>query len=172
MKQLFLILALLFVTTTVTHAQQYKVYSVKGTVKLINGKKIDDVKTDMNLAPASIVKIGNGSELVIIDTTSKKQYTCKQAGTTSVEKLISAATTSTKQLTAMYFTYLLNQITSKAGTGKYADDVTASLERTTNDSVFSIPANESKEYKRQTHRKNDSVFGISANDSIAADSIK
>lgn len=179
MKRL-LMLAFLCMSVAFTYAQQdnkqYKVYKVKGAVKVKNGKKTDDVKPNMNLTNTNTLQFADNAEIVIIDLQSNTQYTYKNKETASIaiERIVDNPATETKGLTKGFVKYLVTRLTSQ-DTG-YADDVTASLEREMNDSVFSIPAtNDSIVSKADSIiSKTDSIVSVpdTVPTTVVTDSIK
>lgn len=138
MKRLLLALALILITVCHTSAQQYKVRSVKGTVKVRVGKKQNDICSNMNLAASDIISIANGASIVIIDCSTMQEYTIKNGQNMTIEKLLKTPQTSLRQLSKSYFNYLLKQLASK---DNGTISVTASSEREVGDSIFIIPNN-------------------------------
>ncbi|MBR6203120.1 MAG: hypothetical protein IKQ62_08955 [Bacteroidaceae bacterium] len=141
MKHYSCILLLLLVGTFFSNlrAQDLVVYSVTGTVKLMKGRTSSNITIRQKLNRESIVNLGAGAKLVLIDQTEKKQYTLSSTGTFSIGKLIASSQSSAKSLSDMYLSYLMKQINGKGVlTSKTAiDDTYASIERDTNDSLFS-----------------------------------
>ena len=175
MKRFFLF-TILCMTIALSHSyaqqntKQYKVYRVKGSVLVQEGNKRKAVETNMNLTKNNVIITNGNTELVLIDTQSKTQFTCKNSGASSisVEKLLLASTTETKPLTEKFFAYLINRMTSKEV--GYADDVTASLEREMSNSVFDTTNNDSI-----TSTKPDSIGSVTdsiASNHVVSDSIK
>lgn len=127
-------------STTTLRAQDLQVYSVTGAAKIIDGKKSKEISPRQILTMHTVVNLGSGSRLVLIDESAKKQYTLSAMGTFSIEKLIAQSQNSTKSLSDKYMAYLMKQISGKGVlTSKTAvDDTFASIERETSDSIFTI----------------------------------
>ena len=127
------------------HAQDLLVYSVTGTAKVVKGKSSSAILPRQKLKKETIVNLGNGARLILIDQEAKKQYTLSATGTYSIYKLIAKSQNSIKSLSSMYLSYLMKQINGKGVlTSKTAiDDTFASIERDAKDSLFidSINAN-------------------------------
>lgn len=127
------------------HAQDLLVYSVTGTAKVVKGKSSSAILPRQKLKKETIVNLGNGARLILIDQEAKKQYTLSATGTYSIDKLIAKSQNSIKSLSSMYLSYLMKQINGKGVlTSKTAiDDTFASIERDAKDSLFidSINAN-------------------------------
>lgn len=141
-RNIILLLMIAFGTmlSTTLKAQELQVYSVTGTVKSIKGKTSTSISPRQILTMQTVVNMGAGAKLVLIDESAKKQYTLSATGTFSVEKLIALSKNSTKSLSDMYLAYLKKQISGKGVlTSQTAiDDTFASIERETIDSVFTI----------------------------------
>lgn len=127
------------------HAQDLLVYSVTGTAKVVKGKSSSAILPRQKLKKETIVNLGNGARLILIDQEAKKQYTLSATGTYSIDKLIAKSQNSIKSLSSIYLSYLMKQINGKGVlTSKTAiDDTFASIERDAKDSLFidSINAN-------------------------------
>ncbi len=135
-RNIFILLMLLLGTTC--RAQDLYVYSIIGTVKEVKGKISSEITVRQVLTPQSVVNFANGSKLVLVDPQNSKQYTLTASGTYTIEKLIAKLKNSTKNLTKMYLTYLMKQISGKGvlTSQKAVDGGYASIERETDDSLF------------------------------------
>ena len=120
------------------HAQDLLVYSVTGTAKVVKGKSSSAILPRQKLKKETIVNLGTGARLILIDQEAKKQYTLSATGTYSIEKLIAKSQKSIKDLSDMYLSYLMKQINGKGVlTSKTAiDDTFASIERNASDSII------------------------------------
>lgn len=138
---LFIAIALSAMLSSATlKAQDLQVYSVSGNAQTVEGKKSKEISPRQILTMQTVVNLGSGARLVLIDEKAKKQYTLSAVGTFSIEKLIAQSQNSTKSLSDKYMAYLMKQISGKGVlTSKTAvDDTFASIERETNDSIFII----------------------------------
>lgn len=138
---LFIVIALSTMLSSATlKAQDLQVYSVSGNAQTVEGKKSKEISPRQILTMQTVVNLGSGARLVLIDEKAKKQYTLSAVGTFSIEKLIAQSQNSTKSLSDKYMAYLMKQISGKGVlTSKTAvDDTFASIERETNDSIFTI----------------------------------
>lgn len=137
---LFLVMALGTMLSTSLKAQDLQVYSITGSAKSIKGKTSTQIAPRQILTMQTLVDLGDGAKLVLIDESAKKQYTLSAKGKYSIEKLISLSRNSTKSISEMYLAYLKKQISGKGVlTSQTAvDDTFASIERETNDSVFIV----------------------------------
>lgn len=137
MKRNIFILFMLLLGTA-CQAQDLYVYSIIGTVKEVRGKISAELTVRQVLTPTSVVNFASGSKLVLVDPQNSKQYTLTASGTYTVEKLIAKSKNSTKDLTKMYLSYLMKQISGKGvlTSQKAVDGGYASIERETDDSLF------------------------------------
>ncbi|MBQ9363346.1 MAG: hypothetical protein IJT97_08025 [Bacteroidaceae bacterium] len=137
MKRNILILILMLLGTA-SRAQDLYVYSIIGTVKEVKGKISAELTVRQTLTPQSVVNFTTGSKLVLVDPKNSKQYTLSASGTYVVEKLIAKSKNSTKDLTKMYLSYLMKQISGKGvlTSQKAVDGGYASIEREFDDSLF------------------------------------
>ena len=137
MKRNILIL-LLSLFGTASQAQDLYVYSIIGSIKEVKGKISAELTVRQTLTPQSVVNLSGGSKLVLVDPKNSKQYTLSAPGTYTVEKLIAKSKNSTKDLTKMYLSYLMKQISGKGvlTSQKAVDGGYASIERETDDSLF------------------------------------
>ena len=135
-RNIFILFMLLF--GTACQAQDMYVYSIIGTVKEVKGKISAELTVRQVLTPTSVVNFASGSKLVLVDPQNSKQYTLTASGTYTVEKLIAKSKNSTKDLTKMYLSYLMKQISGKGvlTSQKAVDGGYASIERETDDSLF------------------------------------
>lgn len=136
MKRLFLAFVLILITVCSASAQEYKVRSVKGTVKVRVGKKQSNACANMDLTASDILSIDNGASIVIIDCSTMQEYTIKNGQNMTVEKLLATPQVSFRQLSKSYFDYVLSRLSTKSN-GTIS--VSASSEREVGDSIFLAP---------------------------------
>ena len=108
MKKIFITLVLLFVTF-IANAQQYKVYSVAGTVTA-DGKA---VVTKQTLTAKSILSISKGGKIIIFDSTSNKLTTLKSEGKGTIASLVKMAGNSEKAISGSYLSFITEKMTSE-----------------------------------------------------------
>lgn len=108
MKKCFFTLVL-FVTTIIANAQQYKVYSVTGTVTE-NGKAV--VVKHM-LTSKSVLSISKGGRIILFDSTNNKLITLKSEGKGNIASLVKIAGNSEKVISGSYLSFITQKMTSE-----------------------------------------------------------
>ena len=105
MKQLFLFLTTLFFCV-VCQAQQYKVYSVVGTVTA-NDKQI---QRGMLIKGNCLIAISENSKIIILDESAKEMITLSSHVSGQLNDLV-GSNQNRKKLTDTYFQYVLKKMT-------------------------------------------------------------
>lgn len=105
MKQFFLFLTALFFCV-VCQAQQYKVYSVVGTVKT-NGKHI---QRGMLIKENCPITISENSKIIVLNENAKEMITLSTPTSGQLKDII-GATPNRKKLSDSYFQYVLKKMT-------------------------------------------------------------
>lgn len=148
----FLMMWMAGILFSTLQAQELLVYSVTGTAKVVKGKSSSVILPRQKLTKETIVNLGTGARLILIDQEAKKQYTLSATGTYSIDKLIAKSQKSIKDLSDMYLSYLMKQINGKGVlTSKTAiDDTFASIERKANDSIMADSISSSLDTLRYT----------------------
>jgi len=128
----------IFVLLQTISSQDLYVYSLIGVVKEVKGRVAAEVSVRQILTMKSVLNMGKGSQIVLIDPENSKQYTLSGNGTSSVQRMIARQNKSTKDLKKMYLSYLMKQLSGKGvlTSRKAVDGGYASIEREMNDSVF------------------------------------
>lgn len=141
--------------------EEYQVRIVEGTVKMRNGKEWTDLKQGAEVTKSTVINIGKGTKLTLIDkalpdqkTEMPKEYCFCEPGTLSVERLITKTSTSVRTLSRTLFSYYKKLLanggsTYKRGVGEEyttvvrdADSLLSdvdSLAVTVKDSVIVVP---------------------------------
>ena len=105
MKQLFFLFATIFLCV-VCHAQQYKVYSVVGTVT-VNEQQI---QRGMLIKSNCQVSISKNSKIIILDESAKEMITFSSPVSGQLKDLI-GSNQNRKKLSNSYFQYILKRMT-------------------------------------------------------------
>lgn len=92
--------------------EEYQVRIVEGIVKMRNGKEWTDLKLGAEVTKSTVINIGKGAKLTLIDkalpdqkTETPKEYCFCEPGTLSVERLITKTSTSVRTLSRTLFSY-------------------------------------------------------------------
>lgn len=105
----FFITLVLFVLTIVANAQQYKVYSVTGTVT-VDGKS---VVAKQVLTSKSVLSISKGGKIILFDGTNNKLTTLKSEGKGNIATLVKMAGNSEKAISGSYLSFITQKMTSE-----------------------------------------------------------
>jgi len=108
MKKIFSTLVL-FVLTIVANAQQYKVYSVAGTVT-VDGKA---VVAKQVLTSKSVLSISKGGKIILFDSTNNKLTTLKSEGKGNIATLVKMEGNSEKAISGSYLSFITQKMTSE-----------------------------------------------------------
>lgn len=114
-KSIFLFLFVLF-TSIIAYAEEnnenkdYYVYSVEGSVKQKINKTTSVLNVQQTLSKSTVVTIGKGARLVVIDSVNSKQHTITTPGTATITNFVNRKGNTTKNLSKTYLAYLLKQI--------------------------------------------------------------
>lgn len=140
MRNVFLIVACMFMSIICASAQEYVVREVTGTVMIVKGKKKTAVKRGMKLDKSSVLEIGGGASLLIADTApGGKTYKFVDKGQRPVGKHLSSNYPEINVLTKGYFSEVFGNVASAKVAGSRDSWATATGHRDM-DSVFSEPA--------------------------------
>ncbi len=113
-KSVYLLFVLFFMF--VMMQAQYVVYDVKGSVKLLQGKKEIQIKKIQNLQPTDFVVIDENSKIVLLDVKNSQRATLKNACAGSLSTLIANEEGSIIEATYAYLTHLLGRLRKSATT--------------------------------------------------------
>ena len=105
MKQLFFLFATIFLCV-VCHAQQYKVYSVVGTVTANE----QQIQRGMLIKSNCQVSISKNSKIIILDESAKEMITFSSPVSGQFKDLI-GSNQNRKKLSNSYFQYILKKMT-------------------------------------------------------------
>ena len=122
----------------INETPDYYVYSIIGVVKEVKGRISSELSVRQSLFKSSVITIGKNSQLVIIDPANSKQHTLSTPGTSTIARMIGKSSTSPKDLTKMYLSYMMKQIQGKGvlTSQRAINDVGGAIERDTEDSLF------------------------------------
>lgn len=108
MKKICIMMMLLW-GTLIANAQQYKVYTVTGSVTADSKA----VKAKQTLTDKSILSIAKGGKIILFDSKNKKLVTIKTEGKGTVSGLLKMAGNSVKELSGSYFSFITQKMTSE-----------------------------------------------------------
>lgn len=108
-----LLFGLFFMAAVPAHSQTYYVYSLRETVKLIDGKNSTAIKLRQKLTEGQTLKIGNNGMVILFDRMGKRLYTINVPGTGKIKDLIARRTSSLKDLSVRYAEHIWKQISGK-----------------------------------------------------------
>ncbi len=108
MKKICFILVLLL-QTLMSNAQQYKVYSVTGSVT-VDGKT---VIAKQLLTSKSVLSISKGGKIILFDSINNKLVTLKSEGKGNIASLAKMAGNSEKTISGSYLSYITQKMTSE-----------------------------------------------------------
>jgi len=108
-----LLFGLFFMAATPAYSQSYHVYSVRGTVKLINGKNSSNVHIRQKLDAKQKIKIEESGMIILFNVEQRKLYTINTAGYGTIKELISKSKNSVKECTNAYFRYIVKVLLGK-----------------------------------------------------------
>ncbi len=107
MKKILIVSLIIFFSCTISRAQDYLVYTVKGDITVNNEKVVPGciIKATDNLS------IPTDSRLVILNESSKVLYTLKNPANRLLGDIIKSEDNATQQLTDSYLTFIKQKIT-------------------------------------------------------------
>lgn len=108
-----MLFGLFLLAATPAHSQTYYVYSLRETVKLIDGKKSSDVRLRQKLLASQTLKIANSGMVILFDYDKRKLYTINTPCTGRIKDLIKKPASSLKDLSQRYAQYVWKQISGK-----------------------------------------------------------
>ncbi|MDE6633933.1 MAG: hypothetical protein K2J96_01555 [Bacteroidaceae bacterium] len=105
--------------------EEYQVRIVEGCVKMRNGKEWIDLKQGAEVTKSTVLNIGKGAKLTLMDkalpdqkTETPREYCFCEPGTLSVERLITKTTTSVRSLSRTLFSYYKKLLANGGSTQK------------------------------------------------------
>ena len=93
------------------NAQQFKVYSVTGIVK-VDGKNVCERQV---LSDKTVITIGKGGKVVLFNKKDSKLITLKHEGKGTVSTLLKMSGNSEKVLSGSYLSFIVKKLTSEDG---------------------------------------------------------
>ncbi len=116
MKQinLLLITAFLSISTQAQKANSFLIYSVKGTVNVVENNKTSKAQIGKQLTEQSKLTVGTNS-LVSIICNESCQFSIVKAGSYSMSQFKDSCTSNKSSITTSYIKYVWNQLTTHKG---------------------------------------------------------
>lgn len=110
MKKLIVLICMVL-CSSIASAQQYTIYSVSGSITAKDGKRTLALAPNDVLTPSDLVTIPKGGKLILLNTSSKQQFTITKDGTFFLSDMIKGARRS--NLPEATFKYLMKQLTAR-----------------------------------------------------------
>lgn len=110
MKKLIVLICMVL-CNTIASAQQFTIYSVSGSITVKDGKRTLTLAPSDVLTPKNVITIPKGGKLILLNTSSKEQFTFTKDGTSALSDMLKVARkTSLPEAT---FRYLIRQLTAR-----------------------------------------------------------
>lgn len=135
MKRLLLLTLMLGMLLSL-EAQQFTVYRVKGNANSVVKKVKHPLQKGMTLTVKNVVNLDKGSELKLFDQEHREMVTLRGQCAGSIGSIVAAQQGSRQSMTAKYFAFIVNSLTSKTNSEDFNSGRTTAIFRGDTDSLL------------------------------------